>query len=129
MANVPRMLAFKLGGKSSLPPAPAVESPALAPPRATAAEATVKKGEELYQYYCGTCHGDAAVSGGVLPDLRYSGALSNDQWYRIVLEGMLQSYGMVSFSKEISRPDADAIRAYVIFRANQSVEEHAKPNQ
>jgi hypothetical protein len=36
---------------------------------------------------------------------------------------------MVSFSKEISRPDADAIRAYVIFRANQSLEAGAPDRQ
>jgi hypothetical protein len=34
---------------------------------------------------------------------------------------MLQSEGMVSFAKELSREDAADIRAYVIFRRNQSV--------
>jgi PQQ-dependent dehydrogenase (methanol/ethanol family) len=129
MANVPRMLAYKIGGNANLPPAPPVETRVPAPPSATASAAVVKRGETLYQYYCGNCHGDVAVSGGVLPDLRYSGALSNDQWYRIVLDGILQSSGMVSFSKEISRPDADAIRAYVIFRANQSLEAGAPDRQ
>ncbi|HUI50950.1 MAG TPA: cytochrome c, partial [Terriglobales bacterium] len=66
-----------------------------------------------------------AVSGGVLPDLRYSGALKDDQWFQIVLGGMLQSYGMVSFGKEISKRDAGAIREYIIFRANQSLAEQS----
>jgi alcohol dehydrogenase (cytochrome c)/quinohemoprotein ethanol dehydrogenase len=122
--NVPRMLAFKLGGKASLPPAPEVKPPVLTPPPATASPATVKKGEELYQRYCGGCHGDVAVSGGVLPDLRYSGALANQQWFGIVMDGMLAPYGMVGFSKELSRQDAEAIRAYVIFRAHQSQAEN-----
>ena len=121
IANVSRMLTFKLGGKATLPPAPDVKPPVLTPPRATANTDVLKKGEELYQRYCGACHGDVAVSGGVLPDLRYSGTLGNDQWFKIVLGGMLQSYGMVSFSKELSRKDAAAIREYVIFRANQSL--------
>ncbi len=129
VANVPRMLAFKLGGKASLPPAPDVTPPALTPPRATANAAVVKKGEELYQHYCSGCHGDVAVSGGVLPDLRYSGALGNDQWFKIVLDGMLQSYGMVSFSREFSRKDAAAIREYVIFRANQSLSSHGSSHR
>jgi hypothetical protein len=30
---------------------------------------------------------------------------------------------MVSFSKELTRDDAEAIRSYVIFRANQSLAE------
>ncbi len=122
--NVPRMLVFKLGGKASLPPAPEAKPRVLAPPPATASAATVKKGEELYQRYCGGCHGDVAVSGGVLPDLRYSGALASEQWFGIVRDGMLAPNGMVGFSTELSRQDADAIRAYVIFRANQSLAEN-----
>jgi len=123
MNNAPRMLAFKLGGKVSLPPAAEVKPRALTPPRATASPATVKKGEALYQSYCSGCHGDVAVSGGVLPDLRYSGTLANQQWFSIVRDGMLKAYGMVGFSKELSQEDAEAIRAYVIFRANQSLAE------
>jgi alcohol dehydrogenase (cytochrome c)/quinohemoprotein ethanol dehydrogenase len=69
------------------------------------------------------CHGDVSVSGGVLPDLRYSAALSSDQWFNIVLDGLLQPNGMVSFKKELSRSDAEAIRSYVIFRANESKSE------
>ena len=121
IANVPRMLAFKLGGKVNLPPAPDVKSPVLAPPKSTASAAVVKKGEAIYQRFCGGCHGDVAVSGGVLPDLRYSGTLADDQWFQIVLGGMLEPYGMVNFSKELSKQDAVAVREYVIFRANQSL--------
>jgi len=129
MNNVPRMLAFKLGGKASLPSAPEVKPQILTPPRATASLATVKKGEELYQHYCGGCHGDVAVSGGVLPDLRYSGALANQHWLSIVRDGVLGLYGMVGFSKELSRQDAEAIRAYVIFRANQSLAENPETHK
>jgi PQQ-dependent dehydrogenase (methanol/ethanol family) len=121
MANVPRLLAFKLGGNANLPPAPEVKPAVLAPPRSTANTAEIKKGEKLYQGYCSGCHGDVAVSGGVLPDLRYSGTLANDQWFQVVLDGMLEQYGMVSFSKELKKEDAEAIRDYVIFRANQSL--------
>ncbi|HYA64662.1 MAG TPA: c-type cytochrome, partial [Candidatus Sulfotelmatobacter sp.] len=126
MANVSRMLVFKLGGRASLPPAPEVKPPVLAPPRSAANATTVKAGEEFYQRYCSGCHGDVAVSGGVLPDLRYSGALGSDQWFQIVLGGMLQPYGMVSFSKELSKKDATAIREYIIFRANQSLAEKSE---
>jgi hypothetical protein len=55
--------------------------------------------------------------------LRYSGALASKQWFSIVRDGMLAPYGMVGFSKELSQQDAEAIRAYVIFRANQSLAE------
>src|SRR5271163_2801600 len=119
--NIGRVLAFKLGGNASLPPLPHFSRPQLNPPRSTASAATVAKGEALFQDYCSTCHGDVAVSGGVLPDLRYSGALGNSTWTDVVLGGSLQPYGMVSFSKELSKENVEAIRAYVIFRANQSL--------
>ncbi len=129
MANVPRMLAFKLGGRATLPPAPEVKPPILTPPKSLANAATVKKGEAMYQRFCGGCHGDVAVSGGVLPDLRYSGALASDQWFQIVVGGMLEPYGMVNFSKELSKQDAVAVREYVIFRANQSLAEQSPTHQ
>lgn len=120
--NVYRVLAFKLDGKATLPPLPQVAPARLHPPRPTVSVATARRGEGLYQRYCGTCHGDVAVSGGVLPDLRYSATLAKpQQWSEVVLGGSLQSQGMVSFSKELSPKDAEAICAYVILRANESV--------
>ena len=119
--NVSRMLAFKLGGKASLPRLAQVEEPILHPPPSKASAETIHQGEQLYQRTCATCHGDVAVSGGVLPDLRYSGTLDSEQWFYVVLNGGLKSNGMVSFKSELSRQDAAAIRAYVIFRAHQSL--------
>jgi PQQ-dependent dehydrogenase (methanol/ethanol family) len=121
--NISRMLAFKLGGKASLPPLPEFKEPALKPPPARASAAAVKNGERLYQRYCAACHGDVAVSGGVLTDLRSSRTLANNRWFDIVLNGRLRPLGMVSFARELSRQDAADIRAYVIFRAHQSLEE------
>jgi len=117
--NISRMLVFKLGGKGSLPPLQTTERPPLMTLPNPASSATVRKGERLFQTYCAGCHGDVAVSGGVLPDLRRSSTLTDDAWFEIVLRGDLQSQGMVSFSKELSREDASAIRSYVIFRRNQ----------
>jgi quinohemoprotein ethanol dehydrogenase len=122
LPNIPRMLAFKLGGAAKLPQEEAARR-ALNPPRETADAATVKKGEALYQRYCSACHGDVAVGGGVLPDLRYSKALSGDQFLKIVIDGDLQPSGMISFAKELTRNDVEAIRSYVIFRANESLRE------
>ena len=117
--NISRMLVFELGGKASLPPPPAVEQPQLTVLPNAAGQETISQGERLFQRYCAGCHGDVAVSGGVLPDLRRSSALADDAWFDIVLRGDLQSEGMVSFSPELSRDDAAAIRSYVIFRRNQ----------
>lgn len=124
--NLSRMLVFKLGGNTSLPPMQATEPPPLTALPNPASPATIRKGERLFQTYCAGCHGDVAVSGGVLPDLRRSSALTDDTWFETVLRGDLQSDGMVSFSKEVSRDDAAAIRSYVIFRRNQDakIERH-----
>jgi alcohol dehydrogenase (cytochrome c)/quinohemoprotein ethanol dehydrogenase len=117
--NVSRLLVFKLGGKASLPLQQPLEQPHLTALPNSTNNATIRKGEGLFQSYCAGCHGDVAVSGGVLPDLRASTALTNEAWFDIVLHGILESQGMVSFSKELSRGDAAAIRSYVIFRRNQ----------
>jgi quinohemoprotein ethanol dehydrogenase len=125
--NMSRLLVFKLGGKASLPPQEPVEPTLLTAVPNPANPATIQKGERLFQSYCAACHGDVAVSGGVLPDLRVSAALSAQAWFGIVLQGALQSEGMVSFSKELSRDDVMAIRAYVISRRNQDA--HQAPPQ
>jgi hypothetical protein len=41
---------------------------------------------------------------------------------------MLKSHGMVSFASELSRQDAADIRAFVVFRAHQSLAQ-AKPQR
>ena len=128
--NVSRILVFKLGGTANLP-APD-SAPSLPPPSPLpngASETTIKLGEQKYQRYCAACHGDVAVSGGVLPDLRYSGTLDNNAWFSVVLGGILQPQGMVSFVKELSRRDASDIRSYVILRRNQSVAANKIPNK
>jgi alcohol dehydrogenase (cytochrome c)/quinohemoprotein ethanol dehydrogenase len=121
--NVSRMLAFTLNGKASLPPLPPFEEPVLNPPASTASAAAIQHGEAVYQRFCSGCHGDVAISGGLLPDLRYSSTLADRQWFKIVRDGAYQSLGMVAFGKEVSQQDAADIRAYVIFRANQSMNE------
>ncbi|MGB8524292.1 MAG: PQQ-dependent dehydrogenase, methanol/ethanol family [Candidatus Acidiferrales bacterium] len=125
--NIGRMLAFKLGGNATLPPVQEIEMPVLNPPKSTASAATIENGKRLYQRFCSGCHGDVAVSGGILPDLRYSATLANDQWFNVVLDGLLQPNGMVSFSQNLSRRDAESIRAYVISRANETKAEQASP--
>ena len=123
-SNIGRMLVFKLDGNASMPAVEESEMPVLHPPKSTASATTIESGKKLYQRFCSGCHGDVAVSGGVLPDLRYSAALANDQWFDIVLGGLVQPNGMVSFKKELSHRDAECIRAYVIARANETKAEN-----
>ncbi|MBV9182975.1 MAG: PQQ-dependent dehydrogenase, methanol/ethanol family [Acidobacteria bacterium] len=119
VANISRMLAFKIDGSATLPPLTPVEEARITPLANPANSVIIHKGERLFQSYCAVCHGDVAVSGGVLPDLRRSSALTSDTWFKVVLGGLLEAQGMVSFAKELSPQDAAAIRSYVISRRNQ----------
>ena len=61
-----------------------------------------------------------AVGSTVLPDLRRSSVLGNAQtWHAVVREGLLQDNGMASFVDSLTEQEAEAIRAYVIQRANE----------
>lgn len=109
-----RVLAFKLGAKGALP----AWSPPPLPPAVLVDEdfapAQRLRGEQIYEKTCGWCHGPAAISGGVLPDLRRSGVLADrDSWRGVVIDGLLAERGMASFKRVLSPDDAEAVRAYV----------------
>ena len=126
-ANIPRVLAFKLGGAAQLPPLPVATARTLDPPPDTADAATLTAGKRLYHRYCTVCHGDSATSGGVLPDLRYSPTLKEPAvWYQTVLEGVRLPLGMVAFKEEFGQAEADKIRAYVIHRAHEDARAEAQ---
>jgi quinohemoprotein ethanol dehydrogenase len=120
-SNIPRVLAFKLDGKHTLPALPSRTRPSLQLPAIDASATTLAHGKAVFHRYCGVCHGDSAVSGGVLPDLRYSAALSQPPvWQSIVRDGALQARGMVAFGAELGGNDIEAVRQYVIQRAHDS---------
>ena len=117
--NISRVLVFKLGGAVNLPPvAPLWEALSPTPPD-TADAATITTGFELFAQFCQVCHGNEAVGGGVVPDLRKSVFLSTDAFFNIVLDGALGFNGMAPFGEVLDRPAAAAIRAYIIQQANK----------
>ena len=118
--NISRLLVFKLGGTAKLPQATPLDAIPIDPPAQTADAATVAKGAYHYGRYCSACHGDAAIGGGLLPDLRRSGALHDAAtWKAIVHDGALSANGMVAWSKVMSAEEIDGIRHYVIRRAHE----------
>jgi len=79
------------------------------------------QGQIVFHTFCSTCHGDSAVSGGVVPDLRWSPANRSPQaWREVVIDGARKDRGMVSFAPVLSAAEAESIRAYVIKRANDT---------
>ncbi len=118
--NISRLLVFRLGGSAQLPAAPSPAQMVLDPPAPFGTPAQIATGAGLYGRYCGVCHGDSAVSGDLNPDLRHSGVIGSAQALRlVVLGGQLHSAGMVSFKSALTPADAEAIRSYLVHRANE----------
>jgi quinohemoprotein ethanol dehydrogenase len=118
LRNVSRVLVFKLGGTTTLP---ALEPRQLVlnPPADTADPKTIAAGEATFGRFCSVCHGESAVGGGVVPDLRASSFLGNDFFYEIVLNGAMKDAGMAPFKSILDHKKAEEIRAYIIHRANE----------
>lgn len=117
--NVGRIMVFKLGSSGSLPAIPekAVAVPEL--PAATASLEVVNSGHRAYLQRCVVCHGEQAKSSGLVPNLRYSEALSDSEyWQDIVYGGALAGAGMPKFEGALDPETVEAIRAYVIAVAN-----------
>jgi alcohol dehydrogenase (cytochrome c)/quinohemoprotein ethanol dehydrogenase len=118
LRNVSRLLVFKVGGTTTLPPIPSTTLTISSRPEPPDT-ASITRGERLFGQFCGPCHGGAAVGGGVTPDLRASALVGTDVFYDVVLKGILKNEGMVSFKSALSHDDVTAIRNYIIHRANQ----------
>ena len=117
--TISRLIVLKLGAKGRLPAMTPQGARALSPPPSTGTPAQLAQGNALYGRFCQVCHGDSAVSGGVTPDLRHSGALADAAaWKAVVIDGMLRDNGMASFAKALDAGKAEMIRLYVIDQDN-----------
>ena len=125
--NISRLLVFKLGATGQLAPPPPPAKMVLDPPAPFGTAQQIAAGASHYARYCSVCHGDAAVSGDLNPDLRHSGIIANaDALKAIVIGGQLHQLGMVSFKSALTPADAEAIRAYLVHRANEDKALEAK---
>jgi len=113
-----RLVAFSLEGSQMLP-----VQPKPAPPQITAApfievnDEIARKGEDVYGQ-CAFCHGNAAVSGGLAPDLRASAIpLSAEAFAEVVRNGALRSRGMPSYSN-FSDEHLEMLRHFIRQQAN-----------
>jgi len=118
--NRSRVLTFSLDGKAVLPAQAPLEAWKTAPPAPFGTPEQIALGAKVYARTCGGCHGDGVRSGGVLPELRRSPVPADaNAWQAVVLGGALQDRGMVSFKKDLTPADVEAVRAYVVARANE----------
>ena len=112
-----RLLVFKLGGNAPYSVTP-IENPPATLVNASFTPAQVQRGMQIYESSCGVCHGPAAMSSGVLPDLRRSQMISTaDAFKSVVIDGALKDRGMASFARYMTPADAEAVRAYIAGRA------------
>jgi len=117
--NISRILTYKIGGQAALPAVPAMATVGPPPDNFGTAE-QIGAGASLYTRYCSSCHGVGAISGGTLPDLRHSAmAASSEAFQGVVLTGAMLDAGMASFAEVLNQEEAEAIRAFIVFQANQ----------
>jgi len=117
--TVGKVVTFKLGGDGEIADLDIamVDPTPKAEPFGT--DAQLAEGLVHYARNCTVCHGPFAASSGVLPDLRWSAYTSNaDAWKGVLVDGNLQSIGMVSFADVLSEEEVEAIRAYVVQQAH-----------
>jgi quinohemoprotein ethanol dehydrogenase len=118
-AKVGRVLTFKAGGKGALPQAPRIETIVAAPPASTAGAETIAAGARAYAQNCTVCHGEQAMSSGLVPNLRQSPLIADaDAWRDVVRNGARASLGMAGYGAILDETTSEAIRAYVIAEAN-----------
>jgi quinohemoprotein ethanol dehydrogenase len=118
--NISRVLVFALDGKAKLPPPTPHSLAVLDPPPLSGDAGQVADGAVSFAANCSGCHGDAAIAGMIVPDLRYSAALNSPQlWQQIVHDGILKERGMVAWSANMTPEQIENIRLYIIKRANE----------
>ncbi|WP_221793932.1 PQQ-dependent dehydrogenase, methanol/ethanol family [Aquisediminimonas sediminicola] len=116
--NKSRVLTFALGGTAKLPAMADAPIRQLNPPSQFANANTIEEGRQIYHRSCYGCHGYEGMSGGVVPDLRYSATLGQaDAWNAVVIDGILSANGMVSFKENYTPAQLEKVRAYIIQQA------------
>ncbi len=108
-----RLVVFSLQGTAQLPPLPPPLVPV--PLEAKSFEVDTTKasaGEDIFAQ-CSFCHGEAAIAGGVAPDLRASPiVLSKEAFSDVLRSGSRRPRGMPSY-EQLSDAQLEALRHYI----------------
>jgi quinohemoprotein ethanol dehydrogenase len=125
-----KLFVFKLGGDMAMPLAPALLDMTIPePPPLTGSANDLARGDQLYHAVCANCHGPLGQelqSGTRVADLRRMSPETHENYQTIVLGGSLEDLGMRSFANELNEEEVEAIRQFVISRANLAREEEAQ---
>ncbi len=110
---------FQIGGTEPLPKQPEVTPKKLAISKNPLNDETVKKGGNIFNTYCGTCHVIAENGGGVAPDLGYSLFVGTQTFKEVVLNGALLVNGMPNFSNRLSEEDVSSIEQFIFMKSSE----------
>jgi quinohemoprotein ethanol dehydrogenase len=94
--------------------------PPLQPLTATADD--LKLARDMFNGTCGSCHGMNAVSGGVVPDLRYL-TPEKHAMFQGILSGARLNKGMPAFNAALKPEDMELLRQYIVKRSHDLDEE------
>ena len=112
-----RLLVYKLGASKELPDSSlAYYLPE--PPNRTNDSNSIERGAALYETHCQRCHGIGLGTQNIVKDLRYMNKETHSLFDEIVLDGILKSIGMISFSDVLEKKDTQDIHNYLIERSN-----------
>lgn len=120
-----RVLAFRQGGTAALPAIATVTEAGVELPAASQlaesaglplsddAIAAIERGRVVFMRNCHMCHGDRAVSGSSLPDLRHMSDETIAQFSAIVLGGLRHQGGMPGFSERLDEANTADLLVYL----------------
>ncbi len=126
--NEGRILAFKLGGTEIMPQNQSRDQTVPAPPPVMISAEQLTQGKSLYNRFCMQCHGFAAASSWLTPDLRYLSPERHAAFQAIVRGGILSGKGMPRFEDLLSSEQADLIHEYVNSEAQKLYDSESKPS-
>jgi len=119
-AGTGRVIVFKLNGKGKLPAYSKPTRPVVDTDENFSPE-VITRGAVINGTICAFCHGLGTYNNdAIIPDLRRSPMLKSKEAFKsVVLDGALETRGMIGFGDRLTADDAEAARAFFITRARQ----------
>ena len=113
-AQARRLVAFAIGGDTSLPAQPPRHQPEpLVIDDYVVDEEVAVRGMGIFGTHCAICHGGQAIANAMAPDLRASAVpLDEDAFAAVVREGSRLNRAMPAFA-ELDDQDLEALRQYI----------------
>jgi quinohemoprotein ethanol dehydrogenase len=113
-----RFMAFKLGGKATLPPASVAVTFGDPPAPSDDERKLAEQGEVMFRDLCVRCHGMKGISNRRIPDLRRLPRAYYDSFEAIVLNGAAVQAGMPAFGEVLNQEQVATLKAYVLVEAD-----------